>query len=59
MKEITGSGIFVANGEDDPSEAGSTNPNKTGVRMYQVLIYVCLHARTQMLLHIVSVIKFG
>lgn len=43
MKEITGSGIFVPNGEDDPSEAGSTNPNKTGVRMYQVLIYVCVY----------------
>ena len=38
MKEITGSGIFVANGEDDASEAGSDNPNKTGVRMYQVFI---------------------
>ncbi|ESW08235.1 hypothetical protein PHAVU_009G030300 [Phaseolus vulgaris] len=38
MKEITGSGIFVPNGEDDPSEAGSTNPNKTGVRMYQQTI---------------------
>lgn len=37
MKEITGSGIFVANGEDDTSEAGSANPssNKTGLRMYQ------------------------
>lgn len=41
MKEITGSGIFVANGEDDTSEAGSANapPNKTGIRMYQVLIF--------------------
>ncbi|KAK7410532.1 hypothetical protein VNO78_01375 [Psophocarpus tetragonolobus] len=38
MKEITGSGIFVANGEDDASEAGSANPNKTGVRMYQQAI---------------------
>ncbi|XP_020217065.1 uncharacterized protein LOC109800658 [Cajanus cajan] len=38
MKEITGSGIFVANGEDDSSEAGSANPNKTGVRMYQQAI---------------------
>ncbi|KAI4337705.1 hypothetical protein L6164_016089 [Bauhinia variegata] len=33
LKEITGSGIFAANGEDDPLESGS--PNKTGVRMYQ------------------------
>ncbi|TKY74365.1 Alpha-ketoglutarate-dependent dioxygenase alkB-like 2 [Spatholobus suberectus] len=38
MKEITGSGIFVANGEDDASEAGSANPSKTGVRMYQQAI---------------------
>jgi len=38
MKEITGSGIFVANGEDDALEDGSANPNKTGVRMYQVFI---------------------
>ncbi|KAK7351181.1 hypothetical protein VNO77_10436 [Canavalia gladiata] len=40
MKEITGSGIFVANGEDDTSEVGSANllPNKTGVRMYQQAI---------------------
>ncbi|CAL5202872.1 unnamed protein product [Lathyrus oleraceus] len=37
MKEITGSGIFVANGEDDETEDGSANPsaNKTGIRMYQ------------------------
>lgn len=36
MKEITGSGIFVANGEDDTAEDGSANPqNKTGIRMYQ------------------------
>ncbi|XP_004500620.1 uncharacterized protein [Cicer arietinum] len=40
MKEITGSGIFVANGEDDDTEAGSANPsaNKTGIRMYQQAI---------------------
>ena len=38
MKEITGSGIFVADGENDAAEAGSANPppNKTGLRMYQV-----------------------
>lgn len=37
MKEITGSGIFAAKGEDDESESDSANPgNKTGVRMYQV-----------------------
>ncbi|XP_061350099.1 uncharacterized protein LOC133295307 isoform X2 [Gastrolobium bilobum] len=37
MKEITGSGIFAANGEDDTTEVGSvkTPPNKTGLRMYQ------------------------
>lgn len=40
MKEITGSGIFVANGEDDTAEDGSVNPqNKTGIRMYQVLFF--------------------
>ncbi|XP_054788896.1 uncharacterized protein LOC129294494 isoform X1 [Prosopis cineraria] len=40
MKEITGSGIFAANGENDESESGSANPppNKTGVRMYQQTI---------------------
>lgn len=58
MKEITGSGIFVANGEDDPSEAGSTNPNKTGVRMYQVLIFVCLNMREHRCFYMLSVIKF-
>lgn len=38
MKEMTGSGIFAANGEDDEAEPGSANPasnNKTGIRMYQ------------------------
>ncbi|KAF7816963.1 N-lysine methyltransferase [Senna tora] len=36
MKEITGSGIFTANGENDAPESGSANPpNKTGLRMYQ------------------------
>ncbi|MED6219465.1 hypothetical protein PIB30_036054 [Stylosanthes scabra] len=40
MKEITGSGIFVGEGENDASEAGSANPsaNKTGLRMYQQAI---------------------
>lgn len=41
-KEITGSGIFMFNGED-ASESGSANPasnNKTGIRMYQVLIII-------------------
>ncbi|KAL1344613.1 hypothetical protein HN51_018485 [Arachis hypogaea] len=40
MKEITGSGIFVGEGESDASEAGSANPsaNKTGLRMYQQAI---------------------
>lgn len=38
LKEITGSGIFAANGESDASESGA-NPssyNRTGLRMYQV-----------------------
>ncbi|XVE55485.1 hypothetical protein DITRI_Ditri03aG0162400 [Diplodiscus trichospermus] len=38
MKEMIGSGIFAANGENDDSEPGSANPtpnNKTGLRMYQ------------------------
>ncbi|KAL3735166.1 hypothetical protein ACJRO7_024326 [Eucalyptus globulus] len=38
MKEITGSGIFAANGEDDSLQPGSANPasnNKTGIWMYQ------------------------
>lgn len=44
MKEITGSGIFAANGENDESESGSANPpNKTGLRMYQVLLVMFLH----------------
>ncbi|KAK4757962.1 hypothetical protein SAY87_019263 [Trapa incisa] len=37
LKEITGSGIFAANGESDSLESGG-NPasyNRTGVRMYQ------------------------
>lgn len=36
---MTGSGIFVANGENDEAESGidsATPNNKTGVRMYQV-----------------------
>jgi hypothetical protein len=39
MKEMTGSGIFAANGENDLAESGSANPtanSKTGLRMYQV-----------------------
>ncbi|GMI90948.1 hypothetical protein like AT1G35780 [Hibiscus trionum] len=38
MKEMTGSGIFAANEENDESEPGSANPisnSKTGLRMYQ------------------------
>ncbi|OAY58147.1 uncharacterized protein LOC110603582 isoform X2 [Manihot esculenta] len=38
MKEMTGSGIFAANGENDTSETGGATPtpnNKTGIRMYQ------------------------
>ncbi|XVF39505.1 hypothetical protein PTKIN_Ptkin01aG0040000 [Pterospermum kingtungense] len=38
MKEMTGSGIFAANGENEESEQGDANStpnNKTGVRMYQ------------------------
>ncbi|KAK8580328.1 hypothetical protein V6N13_143439 [Hibiscus sabdariffa] len=38
MKEMTGSGIFAANGENDDSEPGSANSisnSKTGIRMYQ------------------------
>ncbi|GLT93820.1 hypothetical protein SLE2022_115940 [Rubroshorea leprosula] len=38
LKEITGSGIFAVNGEDDSLESGSANPtpnSKTGLRMYQ------------------------
>ncbi|KAF3445803.1 hypothetical protein FNV43_RR10980 [Rhamnella rubrinervis] len=41
MKEMTGSGIFAANGENEESEAGSANPasnNRTGLRMYQQAI---------------------
>ncbi|EPS66186.1 hypothetical protein M569_08591, partial [Genlisea aurea] len=37
-KEMTGSGIFKSNGEDEPSEAddlGQISANKTGLRMYQ------------------------
>ncbi|KAB5557097.1 hypothetical protein DKX38_008006 [Salix brachista] len=45
MKEMTGSGIFAANGEDDAAESGSANPtpnSKTGLRMYQVPITLFL-----------------
>lgn len=58
MKEITGSGIFVANGEDDPAEAGSANPpsNKTGLRMYQVLFfYIDIENKKLMLILIVLI----
>ncbi|KAE8682197.1 hypothetical protein F3Y22_tig00111273pilonHSYRG00203 [Hibiscus syriacus] len=39
MKEMTGSGIFVARGENDESEPGSANPgsnNKTGTYYIRV-----------------------
>ena len=39
MKEMTGSGIFVANGETEEEESGNASAtpiNKTGLRMYQV-----------------------
>jgi len=40
MKEITGSGIFLDSGETDPSESGNITPNnRTGIRMYQVLLF--------------------
>lgn len=37
MKEMTGSGIFVGNEEEEELESGSANStqNKTGIRMYQ------------------------
>lgn len=38
LKEITGSGIFAANGEEESSETGGVTPtpnSKTGIRMYQ------------------------
>ncbi|KAI3762185.1 hypothetical protein L1987_52609 [Smallanthus sonchifolius] len=38
LKEITGSGIFAASGENNVEEADAANPNaanKTGLRMYQ------------------------
>ncbi|XP_044478403.1 uncharacterized protein LOC123205503 [Mangifera indica] len=41
MKEMTGSGIFAAGGEDDSLESDSANPtpnNRTGIRMYQQAI---------------------
>lgn len=40
LKEMTGSGIFAENSENDDSEA--SNPaNKTSVRMYQVFLLSC------------------
>lgn len=39
MKEMTGSGIFVGQAEDEEEESGNlsaTPNNKTGLRMYQV-----------------------
>ncbi|XP_010269243.1 PREDICTED: uncharacterized protein LOC104605970 isoform X2 [Nelumbo nucifera] len=38
LKEMTGSGIFAADGENGAAESGSPNPisnNKTGLRIYQ------------------------
>lgn len=42
MKEITGSGIFAAGGENNIEETDPSNPtptNKTGLRMYQVNLF--------------------
>lgn len=39
MKEMTGSGIFAASGENGSVESETADPNsnnKTGLRMYQV-----------------------
>lgn len=41
IKEMTGSGIFSANEEEDALESGSANPtpnSRTGVRIYQVSV---------------------
>ncbi|KAI3949381.1 hypothetical protein MKW98_023318 [Papaver atlanticum] len=40
MKEMTGSGIFVGDGENGGEEVGSANqtPNRTGLRIYQQAI---------------------
>ena len=41
MKEMTGSGIFKGKGENglsETDEAEETSANKTGLRMYQVLL---------------------
>ncbi|KAM7516809.1 hypothetical protein LguiA_006392 [Lonicera macranthoides] len=35
LKEISGSGIFAAGGENGAPESDGANPNKTGLRMYQ------------------------
>ena len=45
LKEITGSGIFVSVGDNDTLESDSANlnaANKTGLRMYQVLVELLL-----------------
>ena len=37
MKEMTGSGIFLASAEDTTSEANGANPDsRTSIRVYQV-----------------------
>lgn len=49
MKEMTGSGIFKAKGENGVSDTedddGQTPVNKTGLRMYQVCVklhWICV-----------------
>ncbi|KAF5747358.1 hypothetical protein HS088_TW05G00079 [Tripterygium wilfordii] len=44
-KEMTGSGIFAANGEDDTSDSAATSPNnRTNVLGYQVPWFNCQQA---------------
>lgn len=39
MREMTGSGIFAADGGNDTAEIPGSNTQKTGLRIYQVLFF--------------------
>lgn len=64
LKEINGSGIFVANGENGASESDAGNRNnRTSVRVYQVLLYSefsrCMHKHQKFIMMPMQFLAFG
>jgi len=56
LKEMTGSGIFAAQQENDDQEvegANATPSNKTGLRMYQVYRSVAASCSNYLCIHII------